>query len=191
MDKKKLKKIVTQDFGPGRILLLALAGIILLGANISEHKKEKKEEKNEDTLAASQTVAAEDYTQKLENRLIKLLEGVDGVGQVEVMITLKSSGEAILNKDISSESQTEEESGKETTKKQNTVKKEEETVLSDGSGAQSPYVIKQMELEIAGVIISCEGADNNSTAQAVMEAACVVFGIEPSHIKVLKMEVKK
>ena len=124
MDKKKLKKIVTQDFGPGRILLLALAGIILLGANISEHKKEKKEEKNEDTLAASQTVAAEDYTQKLENRLIKLLEGVDGVGQVEVMITLKSSGEAILNKDISSESQTEEESGKETTKKQNTVKKE-------------------------------------------------------------------
>ena len=38
-----------------------------------------------------------------------ILENVDGVGKAEVMITLKSSKESVLNKDLSEEKQTEEE----------------------------------------------------------------------------------
>ena len=37
----------------------------------------------------------------LENKLVHILENVDGVGKAEVMITLKSSKESVLNKDLS------------------------------------------------------------------------------------------
>ena len=43
----------------------------------------------------------------LNGMIIK--EYVDGVGKAEVMITLKSSKESVLNKDLSEEKQTEEE----------------------------------------------------------------------------------
>ena len=50
-------------------------------------------------------------------------------------------------------------------------------------------MIKELEPEIAGVVIACEGADNNTVAASVTEAAQVLFGISVNRIKVLKMEV--
>lgn len=191
MDKKLPKKISLQDFGPARIILIALAGIILLVANVAEQRTEKRKEETKNSAETREEESSGDYVKNLENKLVHILEHVDGVGQVEVMITLESSGEAILNKDISEESRTEEENGENTNKTERNIKKEEETILSDGNGASAPYVVKQLKPEIAGVIISCEGADNNRTAAAVMEAAQVAFGIPSSHIKVLKMEVLK
>ena len=107
------------------------------------------------------------------------------------MITLKSSGESVLNKDASEESQTEEENSDGTKKYSQTDKREEETVLADGNGESAPYVVKELAPEISGVIIACEGADNNTVAAEVTQAAQVLFGISSNHIKVLKMEVPK
>ena len=89
-----------------------------------------------------------------------ILENVDGVGKAEVMITLKSSKESVLNKDLSEEKQTEEERSGETQKVNKNQKKQEETILSDSSGNSAPYVIKELEPEISGIVISCEGAGN-------------------------------
>ena len=133
----------------------------------------------------------ESYIEDMENKLVHILEKVDGVGQVEVMITLKSSRESVLNKDASEESQTEEENSNGTKKYSQNDKREEETVLADASGESAPYVIKELAPEISGVIIACEGADNNTVAAAVTQAAQVLFGISSNHIKVLKMEVHK
>ncbi len=79
------------------MLLIFLNGKILL------QKQAKKQEKSIET---SQNDA---YVEALENKLVHILENVDGVGKAEVMITLKSSKESVLNKDLSEEKQTEEE----------------------------------------------------------------------------------
>ena len=50
---------------------------------------------------------------------------------------------------------------------------------------------KELEPEIAGIIISCEGAENKVVAASVLEAAQVLFGVSANHIKVLKMEGAK
>ena len=48
MEKKEKKKITWKDIGIERIILIAIAGIILLAANVSEQRqgKEKTEEKD-------------------------------------------------------------------------------------------------------------------------------------------------
>ena len=101
MDKKMPKKISLKDFGMEKIILIAIAGIVLLAANFSEWKNaisEKTEKKEEKTVQTDQNDA---YVSALENKLVHILENVDGVGRVEVMITLKSSKESVLNKDLS------------------------------------------------------------------------------------------
>ncbi len=53
--------------------------------------------------------SAEEYTAYLEGKLKKMLESVRGLGGVEVMITLESSEERIVEKDMTADrSQTEE-----------------------------------------------------------------------------------
>ena len=190
MDKKIPKKISLKDFGTEKIILIAIAGVILLLANFSEWRttSSKTKQKEEKSVQISQNDA---YVEALENKLVHILENVDGVGKAEVMITLKSSRESVLNKDVSEETQTEEEKNSETQKINRSQKKDEETILSDSSGNSAPYVVKELEPEIAGIIISCEGADNKVVAASVLEAAQVLFGVSANHIKVLKMEGAK
>ena len=191
MDKKMPKKISLKDFGMEKIILIAIAGIVLLAANFSEWKNaisEKTEKKQEKSIETSQNDA---YVEALENKLVHILENVDGVGKAEVMITLKSSKESVLNKDLSEEKQTEEERSGETQKVNKNQKKQEETILSDSSGNSAPYIIKELEPEISGIVISCEGAGNKVVEASVLEAVQVLFGVSANHIKVLKMEVAK
>ena len=181
MDKKMPKKISLKDFGMEKIILIAIAGIVLLAANFSEWKNSssKTSEKQEKSIETSQNDA---YVEALENKLVHILE---------VMITLKSSKESVLNKDLSEEKQTEEERSGETQKVNKNQKKQEETILSDSSGNSAPYVIKELEPEISGIVISCEGAGNKVVEASVLEAVQVLFGVSANHIKVLKMEVAK
>lgn len=190
MDKKMPKKISLKDFGMEKIILIAIAGIVLLAANFSEWKNSssKTSEKQEKSIETSQNDA---YVEALENKLVHILENVDGVGRVEVMITLKSSKESVLNKDLSEERQTEQEKNSDTQKTNKNEKRQEETILSDSVGNSAPYVVKELEPEIAGIIISCEGAENKVVAASVLEAAQVLFGVSANHIKVLKMEGAK
>ena len=179
MDKKMPKKISLKDFGMEKIILIAIAGIVLLAANFSEWKNSssKTSEKQEKSIETSQNDA---YVEALENKLVHILENVDGVGK-----------ESVLNKDLSEEKQTEEERSGETQKVNKNQKKQEETILSDSSGNSAPYVIKELEPEISGIVISCEGAGNKVVEASVLEAVQVLFGVSANHIKVLKMEVAK
>ena len=191
MGEKVPKKMNLKEIGIEKIILIAIAGIVLLLANFSEWKNaisEKTEKKEEKTVQTDQNDA---YVSALENKLVHILENVDGVGKAEVMITLKSSKESVLNKDLSEEKQTEEERSGETQKVNKNQKKQEETILSDSSGNSAPYIIKELEPEISGVVISCEGAGNKVVEASVLEAVQVLFGVSANHIKVLKMEVAK
>ena len=191
MGEKVPKKMNLKEIGIEKIILIAIAGIVLLMANFSEWKNaisEKTEKKEEKTVQTDQNDA---YVSALENKLVHILENVDGVGKAEVMITLKSSKESVLNKDLSEEKQTEEERSGETQKVNKNQKKQEETILSDSSGNSAPYVIKELEPEISGIVISCEGAGNKVVEASVLEAVQVLFGVSANHIKVLKMEVAK
>ena len=191
MGEKVPKKMNLKEIGIEKIILIAIAGIVLLLANFSEWKNaisEKTEKKEEKTVQTDQNDA---YVSALENKLVHILENVDGVGKAQVMITLKSSKESVLNKDLSEEKQTEEERSGETQKVNKNQKKQEETILSDSSGNSAPYVIKELEPEISGIVISCEGAGNKVVEASVLEAVQVLFGVSANHIKVLKMEVSK
>ena len=112
---------------------------------------------------------------------------MEGVGQVEVMIVLKSSEEKIWrvdrNTSYSSTQETDANGGTRDIRSQETT---EGTILSGQSGAEGPLLEKEMRPEISGVVVTADGG-GSPTVQAEISAAVEALFDVPSHkIKVLK-----
>ena len=127
------------------------------------------------------------YEQQLEERLKELLGHVEGVGQVEVRIVLKSSEEKVWRVDRNtSYSSTQESDANGGTRDIRSQETTEGTILSGQSGGEGPLLEKELRPEVSGVVVSADGG-GSPTVQAEISAAVEALFDVPSHkIKVLK-----
>lgn len=130
------------------------------------------------------------YEEQLEQRIREILKSVDGVGEVDVMVVLKSSEERIWHVDKSSTSSVTEESGADSgslrvTREEN---QSESTVL-DGK-SQSPVMEKEVKPEISGVVISADGGGSAVIRAEISEAMEALLGLPANKIKVMKRAAK-
>jgi len=126
----------------------------------------------------------------LEKRLEEVLSAMQGVGRVKVMITLSSSGEKIVEKDIPLErSNIVEKDSAGGNRSTNEMFSQEETVYSTNSqGDKVPYVIKENSAVVGGVSVVAEGGDNAQIQKNISDTVQALFGIEAHKIKVVKMK---
>jgi stage III sporulation protein AG len=91
--KEEIRKII-QKAGPMRLVLVIVCGVFLLllaypGSSVSSTVSTGS------TLQEDDTSSQESYKEARERELKELLQKVDGVGDAEVMITLKTSSEKV------------------------------------------------------------------------------------------------
>lgn len=131
-------------------------------------------------------VDSDAYIQQLENKLEETIQAMEGVGEVEVMLTLKNSGEKIFEKDLIYENSSEvlQEDGKQEEK--NVIKNNPETVLTETSGDTSPIVVSEKYPEIEGVLVVCQGGNNADVEVQIKEAVQALFSIDAHKIVVCK-----
>ena len=141
---------------------------------------------SEDTAQA----ALELYVENQEQRLKDILEQIDGVGKSEVMIRAKASKEYVVEKDISTGSSTVSETDAQGGSRQSSdiTKDESSLYTKDSNGNDVPWVIKEMEPEIEGVLVAAEGGGNEAVAGEITQAVQVLFNIPVHKIKVVKMK---
>ena len=182
-----------KEIGLLKISLLLVAGLLLVitsiprdtgGKNDTSLAKEK--EQVEQAVKEQQTI----YKEKMEEQLSSALEQVEGIGRTKVMITLKGSKEVIVNKDTPiQEEQTKESDSAGGQREQSSRNEQETTVLiTDSSGQSIPYVIKELEPEIAGIIVVAQGAGRETVIREITEACEVLFSVPVHKIKVMKMK---
>jgi stage III sporulation protein AG len=117
----------------------------------------------------------------------RILKTVDGVGQVEVMIVLKSSEEKVLRVDKdSSDSSTEEKDSSGGTRKITSADRKENTILTGSGENTAPIVEKEIRPEIEGIIISAQGGGSPTVKAEISGAMEALFNLPPHKIKVLK-----
>ena len=183
MDKEKREKAV--------IIFLLGIFFLLAATPVSGSKKTKKTqqadtgEKREETVKTSSNDA---YIEALENKLEQTIAGMEGAGKVLVMITLKDSGEKILDKNqpYESESSKEKEEGKES--ERTSIRSDQETVLIEQEGNQEPIVVLEKYPEIEGVVVVCEGGGNSALALRIKEAVQALFSIDAHKVVVCKLQ---
>jgi stage III sporulation protein AG len=197
---KEKKKLSIKDIGPSRLLILLLAGIFLLvllsfpnmfsSDNTSKDNADGKDYSAPDNLIYAETGdETNTYLTTLEDRLKEILMKVEGIGSVEVMITLKGSKELVILKDgpYTQESMNEVD-GEGGNRISSSVDKEESTVIvNNKSGESQPYVVQELEPEVEGILVIAEGGDNAETMTEILDAAEVLFNVPTHKIKVMKM----
>lgn len=127
------------------------------------------------------------YEEQLELRVRKLLKTVDGVGQVDVMIVLKSSKEKVLRVDRNTtDSSTVENDSSGGTRNITNKEQQENTILTGSGENTAPIVEKEISPEIEGTIISAQGGGSPTVKAEISSAMEALFNLPPHKIKVLK-----
>lgn len=114
---------------------------------------------------AGEDAAASDFVAETESRLKGILSKVEGVGDVDVFLTVASDGETVIAT--------------------------ETTVSADGTVTTTPIlvggevvVLEKKNPEITGVLVVAEGAENLGVRFRLLEATASVLDIDQSLIKV-------
>ncbi len=185
---KKALWMTIKNMGGEKWILLALAGILFVLAAIPTTKTSKNPKGSEETQKVQSQET--DYALELEEKLKRILEQMDGVGAAEVMITLKSSEEKVIDKNIEQSEYALTEQDKEGgTRISKEMQRKEDTVLVGDSSGGEPYVVKEINPIIEGVVVLADGADSPSIVTEINEAVQALFDISPHKIKVLKRKI--
>lgn len=153
-------------------MIVILAGILCLVVVWPEGGKGESPSKSVETIPASEETALNAYVENQEERLKALLEQIEGVGKIRVMIRAKASKEYVVEKDVttngSSIEETDSQGGSRLSK--DTNRSETSVYTTDGSGNDIPWVIKEMEPQIEGVVVAAEGGGSEAVANEITEA---------------------
>ncbi len=166
-------------------------GSALLGESPSGTGKQKETTK---ASGDSMTVESTDkeYADYLERRLTETLSRMSNVGEVEVMITLKSSCELVVEKEQPvKRSATNESDSQGGSRIVNQMESDENTVYRTEGSLSEPYVIKTLPPRIEGVVVVAEGAGNGEVNRTIVEIVQTLFGVEAHKVRVVKMGTNK
>ena len=195
-----MKKFVDWKHGENadknKWLIAVLVGALLLVVALpSGEKNEKSSEKGEESVTTAATdsggTKADRYRRQLETELAQMLEEMEGVGKVKVMITLKDSGERVVEKDRSDSSTVSEETEQEALKRRETQLQSEETTVYADRETNEPFVSKENRPAVEGVLILAEGGDSTAVKQNISDAVLALFHVDAHKIKVVKMSVQE
>lgn len=152
------------------VLIVLLAGVLLL---VSGGRGAKQETAASDASAEPSSFDLAAFEQQLCGKLA----AVDGVGRVELMLSLEQSGEAVYAVNT-----------RQTTGMDSSESYESDlTVLSDGSYGEKPVTVKNLLPTFRGAVVLCDGADDAQVRLAVTQAVSTVCGIGTDKVTVLKM----
>jgi stage III sporulation protein AG len=174
------------------ILLILVAVVIVLASSFFKTSNSTsaafdEPEKNE-IAKVNNLLEPNDYESQLENKLKTTLEGIQGVGKVQLMIYFESSEESIPAVNINdSKSLTEENDtsgGKRNTTQENNGRT---VVMSNNGSANEPLIVKKYKPTITGVCVVAEGSNERVTELRIRQAVINLFNLPESKVNVYPM----
>ena len=170
---KKLKTIKHIEIIIFAIFIILALLIAFSGSNafsFLSSSSSKSSEASESTYSYFSTL---DYVKSQEDNLTNLLTGIDGVKNVKVMLSVKSSGEMIYAKNL-----------EEKTDKLGTTKTES-IVFVTTNGVSKPLSLMEKLPEFNGAVIVTESAKDVKIKLSIISAVETLLGLSSENINVL------
>lgn len=197
-DGKKWKNLKKSDW-----VVVGLVGVLLLvlviplenengsqqesaGSGIEEMKKVEGDNQNQSIGTTGTT--EQNYVEYLEENMEEVLSQMEGVGRVEVMITVSDMGESVVEKDrntVQSVTTETDSAGGDRSVSETSV--EETTIYIESDDETYPYIQKEKMPTIEGVVVVAEGGGSSSVVSNISESVKALLPVEAHRIKVVKM----
>ncbi len=119
------------------------------------------------------------YASDLETRMEKIIGGIEGVEECDVMITLKSGIEYKYASDTQISDATD------SNEKKSSNSRADIAVVADKERGETAVVVKEIYPEISGVAVICRGTDSNALRLDICNTASTVLGVGLDKVYVL------
>lgn len=149
-------------------IIVLLIGCIFLAAPKFESKKS-----NESTISSKQEAVCESVSDQLE----KILERIDGAGDVTVMLSTAESEKTLYQTD-----------SRITDSDASNATDISTIIVTDEQRTETGLVQQVISPKYQGAIIVCQGAENPTVRLSIIDAVSKVTGLKTDKISVLKME---
>ena len=161
---------------------LALILLIFFGDFLFSSKEDGTVQNN-----ITDSPSIEQIEKKLEEKLLTVLEKIDGIGQTSIMLTIESGTEYVFAEEGKSKhSQNNAFTDSNLTSSQNSSENEISYIIVEGvSGRKEALVKTIIQPKIRGVIVHCENGDNPYIKEKVVDAVSKIFGISTARISVI------
>ncbi|EYE89695.1 stage III sporulation protein AG [Fervidicella metallireducens AeB] len=186
--KQKQKKVFINMV----ILLLCGVLLILIGditTSLTNSKKTKAKNTVEVNTNAQLVSTSSSYEEKVKKDLTDILSQMEGVGKVSVMIYFEGGSEsvpAVNVNDVNKKIEEKDTQGGHRITTENS--KSTNIVIISESGGNKPFVVKQVNPAIGGVVVVAEGASIPHIRENLQNAVKTVLNIPIHKVSVVPMK---
>lgn len=171
-------------------LILGLFGVLLLVVAMPAEGTSKSrlpaatQQETRQEKATGEAENVMDETEALERRLEETLSLIDGAGRVRVMITMKDTGEKVVEKDMSRRLDANSDGTEQTDLS-------ESSVYEKDGNIESPYISNELTPQVEGVLVVAQGAGNSLVKQNILQGVLALFPLEAHKITIVKMSMQE
>jgi len=149
-------------------LCFVLISSLLPGDSKDEEKNQKLSEKSASDLSSS-------YCEETEKRLTDFLKNIEGVGEVQVYLTVSGEEEYVYATE-----------GK-TSVSENKTEEEHKYVIIGTNGSKSALIETVNSPKIVGAVVACSGCSSPVVQEEIYRTVSTALGIPTSQIYVTKL----
>lgn len=179
------------------ILIITIIAINMIWKN--DNKKKKNENSTytkqfaESNISSYKDINKQEYGtgKDIEERLKTILSKIQGVGDVDVLVTYSETSQIIpLYNEDWQENSTEETDKEGGTRKINETSTKKNIIYEEANGEKTPITQSVISPKIEGAIITAEGANDSVVKANIVSAVEAVTGIGSHKIQVFEMQTK-
>lgn len=201
---EEIKKIFNQKQFKNLIALCLVLGFVLIAMNvlipnskvITSNKllgtNNQDDQNSNSALKNSKEVIQAEEKSYEENQKIELkniLKKMNGVGDVEVMMSFEHGEQKVPAYDKNTQKVTTEETDNEGGKRVNNQDTDgTKVVMKTSDGNNEPFVLTTYKPKICGIIIIAEGAENSKTKYEIEQAVSKLYNVSLDKVNVYSMK---
>jgi len=174
------------------VLMILVAVVIVLASSFFKTPKATStvatQTQKSTTAKESNTAETTEYEGQLENKLKSTLEGIQGVGKVQIMIYFESSEESVPAVNVNDSKSTTQEDDTSGGKRNITQVNNGSTVVMSNKGdTNEPLIVKKYKPVITGVCVVAQGSGEKVTELRIRQAVIDLFNLPENKVNVYPM----
>ena len=171
------------------IVMNVLGSSNILNSKITSISNGSSKNESNIDLSNEKVMTSDDYEEKQKADLINILKKMDGVGDVDVMISFENGEEKVPAYDKTEQKSTTEETDTQGGKRVNNQNNDNSTVvMTQNEGKNEPFILTTYKPKIVGIVIVAEGAENSKTKYEIEQAVSKLYNVSLDKVNVYSMK---